>query len=418
MSDRYHAAYERLVSLGSLEKVWSHASKASLESSLRRTRELLKRLGNPEQALKFVHVTGTSGKGSVTRLMHEILRRSGEKVGSYSSPHTTTYLERYRIDDKLPHPDALAHALEDVLAAHEQHILSGHEPLTFFELNTCNALLLFQRAGVEWCVLEVGMGGRYDATNVIPAPEVAIITNIDLDHTEFLGPTKKHIAFEKAGIIKPGCLVVTGETDKQPLDVIRKESEKHHAPLLVIPNDTHNHLEHNADICRAAGLLLGMSPLTIELAIENTPPLPARLEIIQQGPRVIIDGAHNPAKMKATVTHIPRLKTRGKVHVIFGCKGTKDAPAMIKDLSTIADTVRITRFTRGHGKPANPLELQKFFPKKLPKQVFLFAQDALTDALRKAKKSDTILITGSLYLAGELRSHWRTEKQILKERRS
>src|SRR5690349_20878225 len=147
MSARYLAAYHRLLSLSNLEQPWTHASKTTLERSLTRVRQLLKRLGHPERAMKYVHVTGTSGKGSVTHIMHEILRRSGEKVASYSSPHTTTYLERFRIDDRLAHPNALAHATEDIIAAHEEHVRAGYEPLTFFELNTCNAFLLFQRAG-------------------------------------------------------------------------------------------------------------------------------------------------------------------------------------------------------------------------------------------------------------------------------
>lgn len=417
MFERYTDAYKRLISLSNLEKPWTHASKHDLEVSLKRMRQLLKRLGNPEKAMKYVHVTGTSGKGSVTYLMHEILRRSGEKVASYSSPHTTTYLERFRIDDKLAHPDALAHAIEDVIAAHEEHVLTGHQPLTYFELNTCAAFLLFQREGAEWCVLEVGMGGRYDATNVIPTPAVAIITNIDYDHTDFLGPTKVHIAREKSGIIKPGSLVVTGETDPAPLKVITAEAKKQSAPMLIIPNDTGSHLEHNADICRAAGLLLGMSPLVIELAIENTPPLPCRLEVVQEKPRVIVDGAHNDAKMRATVAQIKTMRT-GNLHVIFGCKGSKDAHSMAKELAQIATTVRTTRFTEGYGRPENPVKLLELFPKNLRRRAFLFPQEALADALKSAKKSDTILITGSLYLAGELRTRWRPEKIILKERKS
>lgn len=417
MFERYHAANKKLLSLMNIEQVWKHTSKATLEASLKRVRQLLRRLGNPEQAMKFVHVTGTSGKGSVTYIMHEILRRSGEKVASYSSPHTTSYLERFRIDDRLARPDALAAAIEVVIDAHEQHVLAGHEALTMFELNACTALLLFQREGVDWCVLEVGMGGRYDATNVIPSPVVAIITNINLDHTDFLGPTKIHIAKEKAGIIKPGCLVVTGETAVGPLKVIRAEAKKRKTPLLVIPNETGDHLEHNADICRAAGLLIGMSPLVIELAIENTPRLPCRLEVIQEHPRVILDGAHNVAKMQATIAHVKRMR-KGKVQVIFGCKGTKDAAAMAKELTQVADSVRATRFTEGHGAPVNPLQVLKLFPDKLQVSAYLFPHDALTDALKVAKKSDTILITGSLYLAGELRTHWRSEKQILKARKS
>jgi dihydrofolate synthase / folylpolyglutamate synthase len=417
MFERYFTAYDRLRSLGNLERSWSYISPDKPNITLVRVRQLLKRLGNPEAAMRYVHVTGTSGKGSVTHLMHEILRRSGEKVASLSSPHTTTYLERFRIDDKLAKPEALAHATEDVLAAHEDHLRAGHEPLSFLDLSACIAFLLFQRSGVDWCVLEVGMGGKYDATNVISAPAVAIITNIDLDHTRYLGTTKSLIAKEKAGIIKRGSLVVTGATDAGPLKAISAAAKKAGAPMLIIPDETGDHLEHNADICRAAGLLLGMSPLVIEVAIENTPPLPCRLEIIQEHPRVIIDGAHNAAKMRATVQHVKRLQ-KGKVHVIFGCKWLKDTKTMAREVATIATSVHTTRFTGLTGKPENPVELLKRFPKEMRHGAFLFPSDAFAAALKRAKKSDTILITGSLYLAGELRTHWRTEKQILKERKS
>ncbi|MFZ2681874.1 MAG: Mur ligase family protein [Patescibacteria group bacterium] len=417
MSARYFTAYERLLSFTNLETTWSHTSKQALEVSLTRMRQLLKRLGNPEKRLKYIHVTGTSGKGSVTYLLHEILRKNGESVASYSSPHTTTYLERYRINDKLPHPDKLADAMELVISAHEQHILAGQEPLTFFELNTCTAFLLFKLAQVDWCVLEVGMGGRYDATNVIPSPALAVITNIDLDHTDLLGPTTAHIAREKAGIIKPGCLVITGETEAIPLKIISAEASKTKAPLMVIPNETNDHLEHNADLCRAAAKLLGMSPLATELAIESIQPLPCRLETIQAQPSVILDGAHNAAKIKATVDYIKRTTTK-PVHVIFGCKSSKDAKAMATQLSQIAANVTTTRYVNGYGKPENPAKLLNLFPAKLRRGGYLFPQEALAASLKLAAKSDTILITGSLYLAGELRSHWRTEKQILKDRQS
>ncbi|HRH32342.1 MAG TPA: cyanophycin synthetase, partial [bacterium] len=184
-----------------------------------------------------------------------------------------------------------------------------------------------------------------------------------------------------------------------------------------IPNDTQDHREHNADICRAAGLLLGMSPLVIELALENTKSLPCRLETVQTEPCVILDGAHNAAKMNATVARVAA-DTKGKVHVIFGCKGVKDSLSMVQALSKIADKVSTTRYTVGYGNPENPAKLLAAFPKRLRHKAFLFPHEALADALKNAKKSDTILITGSLYLAGEIRTHWRTEKQILKDRQS
>jgi dihydrofolate synthase / folylpolyglutamate synthase len=414
---KYHAAYQKLLSLSNLERTDIPRSPDSLAQSLNNVKLLLKLLNNPEQELKFVHVTGTSGKGSVTRLMHEMLYQAGAKVGSYSSPHTTTYLERYRINNRLADPDKLAKAIETVLFAYTDYLKAGHEPLNFFSLNTCIALVLCVQTKVHWCILEVGMGGRFDSTNVIPTPVIAIITNIDLDHTQSLGPTKNHIAKEKSGIIKPGCTVITGETDSVPLKVIKAEAKRQQAPLTIIPNVANNHLQHNADICRAAGRHLGIHQEIIEDCVTNTCPLPGRLEVIQTAPRVIIDGAHNVAKMAATVTYIQQ-HIKGKVLVIFGCKHSKDATSMADTLAKIASRVYTTRSTDTIKKSSSPFKLLNLFPTKLRGQAYLFPEDALAAALKAAKKSDTILVTGSLYLAGELRTHWRTEEQILSEQES
>lgn len=413
----YFTAYHRLLSLANLETVKTYASQAAATLALKNVSTLLHYLGDPQKQLKFVHITGTSGKGSVTRLMHEILWRAGSKVGSYSSPHTTTYLERYRINGKLADPNKLAQAMNQVLTAYQTYLEDGHAPLNFFALNTCIAMTLFQQAKLPWCVLEVGMGGRLDSTNVIPSPVVAVITNIDLDHTQFLGPTKIHIAHEKAGIIKPGCHVITGETDPGSLDVIQTATKQQQAPLTVIANTTHNHLQHNADICRAAAQLLHIDPKITEDVIATTPSLPCRLEVIQKQPRVIIDGAHNLAKIKATVASIKR-QSKTNVQVIFGCKDSKDAAGMAKALAQIARTVTTTRSTDTVKKSANPVTLLKLFPSKQRGQAYLFPHDALAACLKQAKKSDTILVTGSLYLAGELRTLWRTEAQILIEQES
>ncbi len=417
MSDGYHQAFARLLSLENLEKPLKWSSPASLRASLKRIRQVLSRLGDPHTRLKYVHVTGTSGKGTVTNLIHEILLTNGAKVASYTSPHTTTYLERFKVNDKLADPNALAKTIDKVLKVHEEHIRAGGHNLSYFELSFCIAVQLFVDAKVEWCVLEVGMGGRWDATNVIPTPAVAVITNIDLDHTQFLGNSKTLIAGEKAGIIKTGSIAITGETAAEPLKVIRKEAKLKRTPLLIIPDHTHDFNQHNQDLARAVGLSLGIEPKVIDRAFKTVKPLPCRFETIQDRPIVIVDGAHNHAKIKATVSE---WKRRGfkKAHVVFGCKSSKNAKKMIQELKAITKTVRITRFTQGYGQPANPAELLKFFPTSTKPQAFLEPMRALEDALKHTPKGEPILITGSLYLAGELRSHWRSEAKILRERQS
>ncbi len=420
----YHDAVARLMSLQNLEAPWKHNDPASLRASFVRLQQLLDRLGNPEAAMRYIHVTGTSGKGSVTKLVHDMLRADGRTVASYYSPHTTTLLERYRINDKLIAPDDLVDAIDDVLAAYQSHVDAGLQPLTFFELTTAVAFVAFANAEVEWCVLEVGLGGRYDSTNIIPHKDVAVITNISLDHTDVLGNTVEKIANEKAGIIIPGCEVVTGVTQPSAKKLIADAARKAYAPVTFVrvPKGASHHLA-NALLAAAAAQLVGVPMDVIERVVsggagsgsagETTRRLPCRFETMQTQPTVIIDGAHNVAKMQTTIAQLPKNTT-----VIFGCKEDKDAKLMLRALSKVATTIHTTRYTNGRGKPANPATLLAMVPKAKRGSAFLFAHDAVSYAVHNAKPSDVILTTGSLYLAGEVRTRWVSEEQILKDQES
>lgn len=410
----YYGAVNRLLALQNIEVPWKHNDRVSLEASCTRLRQLLGRLGNPEASMRYIHVTGTSGKSSVTHLIHEMLLADNRKVASYISPHTTTFLERFRVNDRLVAPDDLVDAVDDVLSAYQSHVSAGLSPLSFFELSTCIAFVAFANAHVEWCVLEVGLGGRWDSTNIIPHKDVAVVTNVDLDHTDVLGTTCKAIAKEKAGIIVPGCEVVTGTTRADARKVILDAAREMYTPVTLVrmPSNKDHNL-HNALIAAAAAQVVGVPMDAVERALKIHKGLPCRFEIVQENPHVIIDGAHNPAKMATTVRELGK-----KATVIFGCKETKDAKAMLRELIKIARIVYTTRYDHGRGNPANPATLLAIVPKKLRGQAFLFAHDARAYALARAKPTDTILITGSLYLAGEMRTHWTSEEKILRNRDS
>jgi len=438
MSKQFKITYDKLLSLTNLQLKPYSDSKAELERSLDRTRALLKQLGSPDKKLKFIHITGTSGKGSTANMLHQILFEAGEKVGTYTSPHTTSYLERFQTGDKLIDPKILSDSIEEVISAYEQILEKGSDELSFFELSTAVALHAFVKAGIKWCVLEVGCGGRYDATNVIPTPRVAIITNIDLDHTELLGNTLSEIAYEKAGIIKNNGVVFSGETRPTIRKIFMKEAIKNNAALFFIdphhdvgarralPLQFGSHQQHNSAIAEAVARELEIPDEIVAKALQSTKLLPCRFETIQKNPTVILDGAHSPAKIKTTVAMIKNQNL--KPHIIFGWTSTKNPEEIIKQLALVAESITTTRFDTQMRKAANPFKLLGLVPKSKRTSAFLDWRDALEHVEKLVKfggarpgsagKSDTIVITGSLYLSGDMRAHWIPEEQIIKNRSS
>ncbi|HCC83548.1 TPA: hypothetical protein DEP96_01730 [Candidatus Uhrbacteria bacterium] len=412
----YKEAVQRLISLSNLETSW-RGSQESLQASLNRTRQLLAKLEHPERELKFIHVTGTSGKGSVTNLIHEMLLADGRAVASYTSPHTTTLLERFRVSEKLIEPKLLVQAIELTIAGYEAHLVEGKQALSYFELATVVALVAFVLAKVEWCVLEVGLGGRWDSTNVIPKKEVAVITNVDLDHTDILGNSVEEIAQEKVGIITGRCAVISGVVQPNLRELISDVASDKKASVLFVEAPNDDHRLHNALLATAAAQAVGVKIEVIEKALAKSKGLPCRFEVMSQKPLVIVDGAHNEAKMKGTVQLLKSMK-RGRVHVIFGCKHSKDAGAMLKLLAPLANVVHTTRYQHGYGAPENPAMLAKLITKNKRGKTWLFADEALQFVLGEMKPEDTLLITGSLYLAGELRTHWVSEESIVKKQSS
>jgi dihydrofolate synthase / folylpolyglutamate synthase len=419
----FQEAYKKLISLSNLQTTSYSSSQQELEASLRRTKKLLRLVGTPEQHLRFIHITGTSGKGSTAYMVHEILRNSGISVGTYLSPHTTSYLERFLVNDRLIDPKIIIKGIEVMSSAYKK-LLEEESPMSFFELSTVLSIYAMERAGAKYMVLEVGCGGRYDATNVIPAPEIAIITNINKDHTKLLGDTLAQIAYEKAGIMKKHSTVLCGELRPSLKKIFTKEAIKKSAALFFIPPPTENkvaahmgaHQQHNAAFAERAAQELGIDQQVIDKTLTSIRPLPCRFETISTKPHIILDGAHSRAKMEATAAQLKELK--GNIHVLLGHVTEKPGEEFIKLLAPLAKTIHTTRFTTSVRKAENPITLLKQVPKRKRGEAYLYPFTALKSIKKTLKSNDILIVTGSLYLAGELRSEWVSEEKILQSQSS
>lgn len=419
----YSGLYDELLSYGNLASFGYRDSKAELEKSLKRTRAFLDALGSPDRDLVLVHVTGTSGKGSVCFAIHQILRASGKSVFTYLSPHTTSFSERFLFNDGLVSEEVITGAMKDVIGVYKTFFKSN-SPLSFFELVSCLGLVIAKKAGATHAVIEVGLGGRYDATNVIRTPEVAVITNIDKDHTDVLGNSLKKIAFEKAGIIKKDGVVICGEARPGLKSIFKKEAIEKSAALFFIPpsapspeiSESARHRAHNASLALRAVLELGIDETVARTALQSARRLPCRFETVSESPLIILDGAHSPAKMKTTAETIKSLGM--PVHILFAAAQNKDVKDMLAPLIEVAETISTTRFSLRERPVHHPVELLKLIPEPLRGDAFLSPRDALATIRKKQKEAKgrfAIVVTGSLFLAGELRDLWYPEAEIRKQ---
>jgi dihydrofolate synthase/folylpolyglutamate synthase len=402
---------------------------------LDRMRTLLKKLGNPQDQFRSVHIAGTKGKGSTCAMVDVMLRANGYKVGTYSSPHLIDIRERIQINGEM-----ISHADFARLVRLIEPIVARSRPTpTYFDVLTAVAFKYFAENKIDIGVIETGLGGRLDSTNVIK-PEVTAITSISKDHMAQLGPTLGHIATEKAGIFKPGVPAVTVIQDPDaeaslkrvadkigaPLDICGKTIEfsyrfeatrmlgPHNRVCLTTPNTRFEHLavpligEHQAINCGLALSIIDKLK-TRGIAINDSRAMeglakvtiPGRMEMVSQTPRVLVDGAHNGASvdalMKAIGQHIPC----DSIVVIFGCCGDKDIPGMLQRITSGADKVIFTKVD--NPRTANPDELAARYVELYGKmaQVATTLEDALAIANRAVTKEDLICITGSFYLVGE-----------------
>ena len=424
-----HSVLQRLDSLVD----WERAKRAAMCVDLSPQLDLMQRLGQPHLASSVVHVTGTKGKGSVCALVEAGLRAAGWKVGRYGSQHLESLCERVILDGRLIDEDFFDRCLTQALDARDAACTaSTHaKAATWFDVVTAAAFVAFKEASVDWTVVEVGLGGRLDATNVVQ-PRACVITNIGLEHTDILGKTRAQIAEQKSGIIKPGVPVITGvSAHDEAGQVIARQAEKMQAPVTFVPTE---HLlgvgQRNLAVARATLSVLGEqgvrhrlhhrpiegADLTDEHAQGSR--LPGRMERMWMRSRVderarevqvVLDGAHVDFALKAVIDEL-RLdpQCRGPLAVVFALGPDKNAQAMLSQLRGQTEWVVCT--TLEPGRPCWPCDDlsgmgQRMGLNTISVAGFNAALDHAYDwALTSADPSAWILVTGSLHLVGALRS--------------
>ena len=384
----------------------------------------MRKLNNPQSELDCIHVAGTKGKGSTAIMLATILAQAGYKIGIYTSPHLVDLRERIQVwhnnrrtliskNDFTNLMNRINHRLNNQKGLNSQRL----QP-TFFELMTALGFLHFTEQKVDIAVIEVGLGGRLDATNII-RPLVSIITRIDFDHIDKLGHTLCKIAQEKSGIIKPGVPVISFTQKTTADQVIYSASKNNAAPLHLAPILKHKlpvhgaHQSENWSLALKAVELMNKQkniiagPPAIKSALKHLR-LPGRMELASKNPSLIIDGAHNNISIQATVDTIKKLKYN-KLILIFALCSDKDTAKITRSICSLTDIIIFTR--TNHPRLMNPEDFIRYLPKGADKIILIEPDyiNALSMAKRLAQTDDLILITGSFYLAGEI-------KKLLKDK--
>jgi len=417
----YHKAIQYLENLGNLGAGYQ---KTDLRSHprpqifLERMQDFLDLLGNPENGSKFVHITGTAGKGSVATAVHGELVRAKKKSGLFTSPFTVSTIEKIQVGGKYIDPVAFAEITDRIKPVVDQMRSSGrHGAPSYFEMILAIAFLYFKKEKCEYVVLEVGLGGRYDATNIIKSPLVTAITNIGLDHTKILGSRRSMIARDKAGIIKKGSKFFTTEGDPSILQIFRqicRDVGAEYHPIRVSGTDyvTQNQLLVG-NICKSLGTVSRVEE------VGNPPKLPARFEIMEVNPFVIIDGAHNPSKIESTIHNLQRSKYENLILVI-AISADKDWKKMLNMIVPLARTIYVTRFSASNRPSVDPELLLKEAGKYVKANCSVHLNPDPHKAFHEAREmlttEDALLVVGSFYLAGDIRALYCSEEKILEQR--
>jgi dihydrofolate synthase/folylpolyglutamate synthase len=437
--NNFHKALRFLSSLNDFERL-RIVRYTTQNFDLERMRTLLKKLGNPQDKFRSVHVAGTKGKGSTCAMIASMLHACDHKTGLYTSPHLVDIRERISVNGHL-----ISHADFTRLVRQIAPIVERMKPTpTYFDVLTAIAFKYFAEQGVEIAVVETGLGGRLDSTNVIK-PEVTAITSISKDHMAQLGTTLDRIAEEKAGIFKPGVPALTvlqapeveatfkrvAERVGAPLDIAGKTIEfsyrfessrmlgPHNRVCLTTPNSKFEHLavplmgEHQAINCglalsvvdrlKSRGIAINDAKAMEGLARTT---IPGRMEMVSTTPRIIVDGAHNAASLDAMMRAIGQYIPYDSMVVIFGCCGDKDVPGMLERITSGADKVIFTPVD--NIRSSDPNELAARYVELYGKmaQVASTLEEALAIAYRAVTKEDLICITGSFYLVGTAKKYF------------
>ncbi|MFH2124704.1 MAG: folylpolyglutamate synthase/dihydrofolate synthase family protein [Pseudomonadota bacterium] len=430
-----------------LESLQFHKIKLGLDSM----RSFLARVGHPEQQLRYIHVAGTNGKGSVSVTLLTLLAGAGYRVGLYTSPHLSSVRERFRINEEYISREKFAE-----LATRIRGVL-GEEKITYFEFTTALALLWFAESGLDLVILETGLGGRLDATNVV-VPLVSVITNVTMDHEAYLGTTVAAVAAEKAGIIKGSVPVVSGVAADEGLEVVSRTCHERNAPLYLYGRDFHAHADQggnrfwswlpvsagfsaqaldslrcsmhgsyqivNASLALATVALLRphgflLSAETIRTGLEKVR-WPGRLEhiclerqsraVCKQGQQAdaetvcyLLDGAHNPAGVESLVLTLRQEYDYRRLIVVWGAMLDKDLRSTLPLIGELAGVLLLTR-PEGE-RAAAPEQLLEYLDPMLQGRCECISEvdQALARAETLAAAGDLIVVAGSLYLVGAVR---------------
>ena len=401
---------------------------------LERISELLQRLGNPQEKLNIIHVAGTNGKGSTCTFLSNILRASGKKTGLYISPFVNVFNERIQINGQ-PIPDYNLAVYTERVKAVVDEIPDDGCPITEFEFITAVAFLYFLEQGCDAVVLEVGLGGRLDATNTITTPKASVIARIALDHTSILGDTEAQIAFEKCGIVKNGCPVVTtADNSDEALLVIKKIAQDRGCELKIINRNEarilsadifgskilwkgeeyHISLPGEHQISNALNSVTAVKMAFPEITLENikqglsTTVFPARCEVISKSPLVILDGSHNPNGTGALADLLDKTDIQNATAIVgfMADKDVSDALQLLKGRFKRMITVKVQSNSRTMTaedlKTACELVCDN-----------IVSAESYEEAISSAKLDEKIIVFGSLYLAGDIRplllQHFKTK---------
>jgi dihydrofolate synthase / folylpolyglutamate synthase len=410
---------------------------------LEHMRTLLEWMGNPHRDLRIVHVAGSKGKGSISAMLAAVLQQAGYRTGLFTSPHLNSVEERIQVDGEPISAGEMASLLTEVRAAAGSKL----QP-TFFEVGTALGFLHFLRRRMDVAVVEVGLGGRFDSTNVCQ-PCLSVITSISYDHTKILGSKLEQIAFEKAGIIKPGRPVISGALTREARPVIERIAHERGCRLAELGRDFHLHYEpgkagerlprvtirtrekvwpemelglfgaHQAanaavvvacvEELRAQGLTIPTQAVAAGLARVFWP---ARLEVLARSPWVVLDCAHNTASIEALIDTLNDSFPPGRRILIFASSSDKDIPGMLRLLAPQFDQFLLTEFSH-NPRAASAAEMAALLGEiaDIPQRVCASPAQAWEIARGMARPNDLIAIAGSVFLAGELRPLLLAEPQ-------
>ncbi len=426
----YQEALDYILSFADYERL----PRSALVWDLRRIERLLERLGNPQNAARSVHVAGTKGKGSTAAMIASILKQAGYRVGLYTSPHLFSFTERIQADGQPIAEDAFASLIESLKPEVEAVNLGDIGELTTFEILTALAFAYFREIGADYQVLETGLGGRLDATNVVK-PDVCVITSISFDHMDVLGDTLAKIAAEKAGIIKPGSTVVCSPQFPEAMAVIERTCRESGVRLvrvgtevtwhkgdaspdgqsfrleglereygLKIPLLGEHQLENAAAAVAAVEVLAAMgakvSTENIAAGLEQVH-WPGRLQVLRREPGVIVDSAHNAYSVKKLGEALKQYFSYDRIILVLGVSSDKDVAGIVAEASSLTGEVIVCRSR--HPRSVAPEMLRDEFSKHgVTPQVAESVASAMSLALAQAKSGDLICAAGSVFVIAEV----------------